>query len=186
MRCRRGASLAEFAILLPLLLLFVFGALEIGYLMWQVQQGGVAAKKAVRIATTRALIAPGAIPDCGPATPATAIAGTKCSTIADYSLWATCRGDGTGSAACGPDIARVATEVRRFYPAVAQEDIVIEISGGGMGFVGLGRPVPVVTVRFENVQFEFITLGGLAGLANITMPSMSASAAAEDLQNGVG
>ena len=182
----RGASLPEFALILPILSLLLFSMLEMGYLMWQFQQGSIASKKAVRIAATRTLVTPGAIPDCGPATPSSAVAGTRCSDIPDFSLWATCRGDGSGDAACGPDVARVGTEVGRFYPAVQPEDIVIELSGGGLGFVGMGRPVPVVTVSFENVEFDFIVLGVLADILPIQMPSMSASAAAEDLQNGGG
>lgn len=185
LRDTRGASLPEFALILPVLSLLLFGMLEMGYLMWQFQQGSIASKKAVRIAATRSLLVPGSIGDCGPMTPSSAIAGTRCSTIPDYSIWATCRGDGTGDAACGPDVARVAAEVGRFYPAVSASDIVIELSGGGMGFVGMGRPVPIVTVRFENVDFDFIVLGGLANLIPVRMPSMSASAAAEDLRNGV-
>lgn len=182
----RGASLPEFALILPVVSLLFFGMLEMGYLMWQFQQGSIASKKAVRIAATRTLLVPGSIGDCGPSTPSSAVAGTRCSTIPDYSIWATCRGDGSGDAACGPDIARVGAEVGRFYPAVQPGDIVIELSGGGMGFVGMGRPVPVVTVRFENVQFDYIVLGALANLLPLQMPSMSASAAAEDLQNGGG
>ena len=184
LKSERGASLPEFALILPVLSLLLFGMLEMGYLMWQFQQGSIASKKAVRIAATRTLITPGSIADCGPATPASAVAGTRCADVPDYSIWATCRGDGTGDAACGPDVARVGAEVVRFYPAVAPADIVIELSGGGMGFVGMGRPVPVVTVRFENVDFDFIVLGGLANLLPVQMPSMSASAAAEDLRNG--
>lgn len=184
LRNRDGASLAEFALLLPVLLLFLFGTLETGYLMWQFQQGEIAAKRGVRIASTRALLMPGSIADCGPAQPGTAVAGTECATLNDYSVWATCRGDGSGGAACGADIPAVAAEIAAFYPLADPENIVIEFSGGGMGFVGLGHPVPLVTVRLENVNFDWIVVGALANLAAFDMPSMSASAAAEDLKNG--
>ncbi len=181
-----GAALSEFALILPALLLLIFGVLEIGYLSWQFQQGSIASKRAVRIAATRALIVPGSIADCGPSQPVTSVAGTRCSEIADYSLWATCNGDGTGDAACGADIPRIAQEVAGFYPAVEPEDIQIEISGAGLGFVGMGRPVPLITVRFVNVQYNFIALGALADLAGIQMPDMSASAPGEDLSDGPG
>lgn len=181
-----GAALSEFALILPALLLLIFGVLEIGYLAWQVQQGSVASKRAVRIAATRAIIVPGSIADCGPSQPVTAVAGTRCGDISDFSVWATCNGDGTGDAACGADIARIAQEVANFYPAVAPEDIQIEISGAGLGFVGMGRPVPLITVRFLNVQYDFIALGALADLAGIQMPDMSASAPGEDLSDGPG
>lgn len=182
----QGASLAEFALILPVLLILIFGILEIGYFAWQIQQGTIASKRAIRIAATRSLLVPGAIPDCGPSQPSAAVAGTRCSDIPDFSVWAVCNGDGTGGAACGPDIPRIAQEVASFYPAVDPENIRIEISGAGLGFVGMGRPVPLVTVQFLNVDYEFIALGGLADLAGIRMPSMSASAAAEDLSNGPG
>ncbi len=185
-RTRTGASLAEFALILPLLMLLTFGMLETGFLLWQIQQGEIAAKRAVRLASTRALLAPGAFGDCGPSTPTNAQAGQECALLVggDLSLWATCRGNGTGGAACGPDIAALVTEIGRFYPRAEPENIVIEFHGAGLGFQGLGHPVPLITVKFENVQYEWITLGALAGLTNITLPDMSASAAAEDLRNG--
>jgi hypothetical protein len=183
---RRGTALAEFALILPALLLLLFGVMEIGYLAWQFQQGAIASKRAVRIAATRALIVPGSIKDCGPTQPVTAVPGTRCSTIPDYSVWATCNGDGTGGAACGADIPRIAAEVADFYPAVEPENIQIIISGAGLGFVGMRRPVPLVTVRFVDVDYNFIALGGLADLTGLRMPDMSASATAEDLSNGPG
>jgi hypothetical protein len=181
-----GASLTQFALILPAFLILIFGAIEGGFLMWQFQQGEIASTRAVRLAATRTLLTPGSIPDCGPSTPSTTPAGTLCINIPDTSIWATCRGNGTGGGACGPDVARVAVEISRFYPAVKPEDIIIELSGGGMGFVGLGHPVPVVTVRFDKVDYEFIVLSALGGLAALAMPTMSASAPAEDMLNGPG
>lgn len=186
--CRKGASLAEFALMLPLMLLMTFGMLETGFFVWQVQQGEIAANRAVRLASTRTLLIPGSIADCGPGTPPNAIAGQECSHLAgnDLSEWAVCYGDGTGSPAgrCGPDVAALVTEIQRFYPRAEPENIVISFHGAGLGFQGLGHPVPIITVKFEGVQFRFMALAGLADLAPITLPDMSASAAAEDLRNG--
>lgn len=181
-----GSALAEFALILPILMLLIFSVLDIGYLAWQFQQGEIASKRAVRLAATRSLLVPGTIPDCGPSQPGTSVAGTHCADIPDYSVWATCHGDGSGDAACGTDVARVAQEIAGFYPAVSPDDIVIEFSGAGLGFVGMGHPVPLITVRFVNVEFQFVFLGGLADLAGIQMPEMSASAPGEDLINGPG
>lgn len=181
-----GTALAEFALILPILMLLIFSILDIGFLAWQFQQGEIASKRAVRLAATRSLLVPGAVPDCGPAQPGTSVAGTRCSDIADYSVWVTCMGDGSGDAACGPDVVRVAQEVANFYPAVNPENIVMEFSGAGLGFVGMGHPVPLITVRFVNVDYQFVMLGGLANLAGFEMPEMSASATGEDLTNGPG
>src|SRR5262245_43853576 len=105
---RTGAALAQFALVLPVFLLLIFGAIEGGMLMWQFQQGEIAAKRAVRIAVTRQLMATGSMGDCGPSVPATTPAGTLCAQVPDTSVWATCKGNGTGGSVCGPGVARVA------------------------------------------------------------------------------
>ena len=185
-RREEGASLAEFALITPILLLLTFGILDIGFLMWQFQQGTIASKRAVRIAATRELVTPGAFNDCGPSRAATAVAGTICSSLAfsGSGVWATCKGDGSGDAGCGADVTRVAQEVAKFYPRVTPADITITLSDGGLGFQGLGHPVPIVTVQFENVDYDYLFIGGLAQLTSFEMPSMTASAAAEDMRNG--
>lgn len=180
-RNKSGASLPEFALLFPLFSLLSFGILEVGYLMWQFQQGAIASKRAVRIAITRDLITPGSISDCGPNQPADLAAGTFCAAVPDFTVWLTC--DGVADpAACGPDVADVINEINNFYPR-SQGNVQIQLSGGALGFNGLGRPVPVVTVRFVGVQFEFIVLKGF-GFGPVNMPALSSSAPAEDLTSG--
>src|SRR5262249_30891239 len=102
----RGVAMVQFALVLPVMLLLIFGAIEGGMLMWQFQQGEIASKRAVRLASTRTLMTAGAIGDCGPSTPASTPAGTLCSQVPDTNVWATCKGDGSSGGMCGPDIAR--------------------------------------------------------------------------------
>jgi len=188
-RNESGATLAEFALVLPVFLLLIFGAIEGGMLMWQFQQGEIAAKRAVRIAVTRQLMTANAMGDCGPSTPTTTPAGTLCAQIPDTSVWATCKGNGSGGSVCGPGVARVALEISRFYPAVKPENINIQLSGGNLGFMGLGHPTPIVSVSFTSVNYQFAVIGafpGLNQLANFAMPKMTASAPAEDVWNGPG
>lgn len=183
LRDNRGASLAEFALLFPIFALLTFGVLEMGYLAWQLQQGALASKRAVRIAATRQVIAPGAIPDCGPGTGGAA-PGTLCADLTPSSnSWGSCTG--AGGSPCGADIATITQEITAFYPRATADKIRYEFSGGGLGFVGLGKPVPIVTVRFVGVQFDFIVLKGF-GIGPVNMPPLSASAPAEDLTNGPG
>lgn len=183
-RDKKGAALAEFALLFPVFSFLFFGALEVGFMMWQVQQGEIAVKRAVRVAATRAVL-DGTIGDCGPNN-ATAIPGTLCSTLAVQNNWGGCVIDdisspGTPASPCGTDVARVATEITNFYPKAAQGDVRFTFSGSGLGFEGLGKPVPIVTVQFENVPYQTIVLGVFG---NFTMAPQSASAPAEDLANG--
>ena len=181
---KRGAALAEFALLFPAFALLFFGALDVGFMMWQVQQGEIAVKRAVRVAATRAVL-DGSIDDCGPNN-ASAIPGTLCSDLAIQNDWGGClindiSSPGTPSAPCGTDVARVATEIMAFYPRAAQGDVRFTFSGSGLGFEGLGKPVPIVTVQFENIPFQTIMIGIFG---NFVMSPQSASAPAEDLTNG--
>lgn len=181
---KRGASLAEFALLFPAFAFLFFGALEVAFMMWQIQQGEIAVKRAVRIAATRAVM-DGSIDDCGPNN-SSAIPGTLCRDLPIQNNWGNClindiSNPGTPGSPCGADVARVATEIMRFYPKAAQGDVRFVFSGSGLGFEGLGKPVPIVTVQFENVPFSTIMLGVFG---DFNMATQSASAPAEDLTNG--
>ena len=176
---RAGAALAEFALLFPAFAFVFFGMLEVGYMMYQVQQGEIAAKRAVRIAITRNLL-DGTIADCGPGTGTTS-AGTLCSaTTPSSSNWGGCTGDAPSSP-CGPEVANVVQEIQAFYPRAGANNIQIQFSESGLGFAGLGRPVPIVTVNLTGIQYNPIMMGVFA---SFTMPTQSASAPAEDLTNG--
>ena len=178
---KRGASVAEFALILPILLGLTFGIIEVGILAWQLQLGSFASKKAVRIASTRSLVVPGSLPDCGVSANGFP-AGTVCSDIPGSSGWSvTC-----SASNCGPDFDRVVQEIVDIYPQAAPENIQIELQGAGLGFVGLGRPVPIITVSFVGLTYDFPVLSNVLGLGSVNLPVLSASAPAEDLTNGGG
>lgn len=182
-RNEEGASLVEFALIFPLFAILTLGLIDLGAVLWQFQQGTLAAQRGVRIAVTRDLLTAGAFPDCGPTT--TGPPGTLCSAIPDYNIWGSCDGTQADTAPCGADVADVVTAIQDFYPVAGDDDIVIEFSGGGLGFIGLGKPVPVVTVRLTGVQIDLPILGAF-GFGPVTMPDFAATAAAEDLTNGPG
>lgn len=180
-----GASLAEFALLLPVLLMLTFGMMELGYLGYQVQQGSFAAKRAVRVAATRELITPGSVADCGPVITAPT-AGTPCggtldtsnNRVSDTSVWVSCPEDDE----CGADIDRIVSEVASFYPRATSDHVEIELSGANLGFQGMGRPVPMVTVRFVAVPYNSIFFGN----TSFNLPDFASSMPAEDITNGPG
>ena len=57
--------------------------------------------------------------------------------------------------------------------------------GAGLGFVGRGAPVPMVTVRLTGMTYDFIAIDDLLGFGAITMPGFDATLVGEDL-NGAG
>lgn len=85
---------------------------------------------------------------------------------------------------------RIYKAMRRAYGDLKREDVVIEYRTSGLGFVG--RPgnsqstynlVPMVTVRIQNVSFDFFALGPMFGIGPITLPSASATLSGEDMDN---
>lgn len=52
----------------------------------------------------------------------------------------------------------------------------------GLGYAGRpGGPVPTITVSLRNMQYQFIFLNGLMGLAPLNMPSFATTVTGEDL-----
>ena len=77
--------------------------------------------------------------------------------------------------------AQPVTEMQRVFPRVQRENLIVEFSGSGLGFVGRGSPVPFVTVKLQNMTYSFVALDGLLGFGPLTMPPFTATAVAEDL-----
>ncbi|PWE18593.1 hypothetical protein DDZ18_03035 [Marinicauda salina] len=183
-RDRDGATLAEFAILLPVLALLTFAIIEFALVLWQHQQAQIAVSRALRLATTRALVDPADFTDCnGPnGSAATEQAGTSCSAVAGGGVWGpeTCTVSSPGY--CDPALlADMLAEVQALFPEAEASNMVVELEGAGLGFVGFGRPVPMVKVRLTGIDYQFIAIGGLAGLGDLTLPDFEATAPAEDL-----
>jgi hypothetical protein len=80
--------------------------------------------------------------------------------------------------------------MRTLYPQLSSENVQVEYRPSIAGFAG--RPangsgaynlVPQVTVRIVNLQYNYIALGSLIGLAPFTLPVISASMSGEDLDH---
>ncbi len=177
-----GATLAEFTILLPVLLLIVFAVVELSSVMWQRQVAEFATSRALRIATTRALIPTGALPDCGVATAAQV--GTLCSQVSGAEDWVLTCTPSSPNICDQQVLMRMLTEIRSIAPQVEATNLEVQVEGSGLGFVGRGHPVPLVTVRVTRLGYQFMALGPLLGLGDLVMRDISASAPAEDMRGG--
>lgn len=177
-----AATLVETTLIFPLVLILTFGLLEFGHAMWQWNAAEKATVVAARYIATRGPLLSG-VPDCFVET--TATAGTSCSEVAGAETWtASC---GAGGAACDAAVVEAAlAEARAFAPFIGDDNFRIDLRGTGMGFVGRGAPVPLVTVRLQGMTFDFITLDGLLGFGPITMPGFDATIVGEDQDEGEG
>jgi len=191
-----GATMVEFAIVLPILLLLFFGLIDFGRLAFHI----VASERAMSVAARVAAVRPPAcdgLPEThqrDPDAEALPEFGTNCNAGGKI-----CRDIGTISCT-GRATNATATEIWALVRGTLPNDATISqmrfsyAYDADLGFLG-GPYVPVVTVELENVGFEFVSpLTALAELAgatlagnldnDITLPRASVSLPGEDLAMG--
>jgi len=175
----RGATLVEFTLIAPLLFILTFGIAEFGFILFQYQSLDAAASIAARMAATRGPVITG-IADCGVGV--TGPAGAYCSQLAGSKTWTpvTCAGSAPGGNCNAALMNRIVTEMQRVYPQMTLSNLNITYGPSGLGFMGLGKPVPTVTVTISGVTANFIALGAF-GFSNIVLPPFTTTLTGEDL-----
>lgn len=197
-RDSRAASAAEFALVLPLLLIFLLGILDVGRLMWTWNEAEKATQVGVRYAVVTDM-ASGQLfgfkftvdagVGQGNAVPSSVFDYLVCTEDNDCS---DCSGSACGDIEPALDtdafdglIARMQT----MFPAIGSENVEVEYRNVGLGFAGdpNGSDVsPLVTVRLREdkpVPFAPITL--VLFDKAIDLPSFSAALTMEDGQGSV-
>lgn len=182
-RNQSGATLVEHTLVFLLLMLLTFGLIEFGVVLYQYNAAETATSAGARFVATRGPIVAG-VSDCGVSTSATA--GTPCSSVSGSAGWTiTCNAGAPASPCQGAALTALVTEMRRFAPNVQAQNVQVVLRGAGLGFVGRGSPVPMVTVRLTGMQYDFVVLDDLMGFGALIMPGFDATLVGEDL-NGAG
>jgi len=177
---RRGAVSAEFAIVLPLLLLFIFGIIDAGRLMWDFNRAEKATQVGARIASVTNILAPdlatqeyvgvGGLSQ-GDNIPASLFATVTCTSTG-------CDGGHTlDSTTFGIILARM----QKIDKRIAATDVTVIYRGSGLGYAGDPNGIqtqPIVTVEVSGLTFKPITL---LSAATYTMPDFRTSLTGEDL-----
>ena len=185
LRNQSGATAAEFALVLPLLLLLIFGVIDGARFIWEYNRAEKATQIGVRVATVIDAL-PSGLVDAeyvgvggltqGDAIPASALGSMVCSRTA-CTCAGTCPPTGTiNTAAFDTIVGRMNT----MRPDIAVDNVRVEYRGSGLGFAGdpNGMEVsPLVTVRLTGLTFKPITS---LLLANMTIPDLSSTLTAED------
>jgi Flp pilus assembly protein TadG len=199
LRDGRASSAAEFALVLPLLLIFLLGIIDVGRLMWTWNQAEKATQMGVRYAIVTNpvwagmknfdFVATGNIVP-GETVPNTLFGKVTCS-------WSnscdTCVGSFC-SAAKAKDydsaaFSSLVSYMKKFYPGMVDSadptgrtKVLVTFSNSGLGYAGdpTGAAVaPLVTVSLQNVSFKpFFLLSQQA----ITLPPFQSSLTFEDGQ----
>ena len=186
-RDQGGASAAEFAIILLLLMILTFGVMDMGYALWQWNNAEKAGQFGARLAAISTPLAPGlATYECGTAA---TTAGQPCSQGGNNFGIVTCTGTVTGTDCTGSygvsqaEAARLLARMQTIFPRIQAENLIVEYQDLQLAFDGRGSPVASVTVRIVNVNFEFLILNALLGFNPIAMPEFRTTLTTEDLRS---
>lgn len=191
---RHGATAAEFALILPIALLFLLGLIDVGRYGWAYNQAEKATQIGARWAAATDLIPSGlvsysyavssGIPQ-GTVVPKSAFPGIQC-TSSGGTVSCTCKTGGTCPAAI-PGTAdqaafdRLANRMFQIWGGVGKDNIRIDYDWSGLGYSGdpTGPDVaPLITVSIQNKQFPlWFMLGN-----TVPLPTARYTITAEDGQ----
>ena len=176
---------------LPLLILFLFGIIDVGRYMWTLNQVEKATQMGARMAVVTAMVPSdlgnknfGSILGQGAVIPTSQFGEMQCTsngTIASCTCVSNCSGIGTTADTAAFNL--VATRMNQIAGAVAPTNVQIDYTNSGLGYAGdpTGPDVaPIVTVSAVGVGFQSL-IGQFFGI-NLTLPTVSASLTLEDGQ----
>ena len=193
LRDTSGASAAEFALILPLLLMLLFGIIDGGRWLWTYNEALKSTQAGARVAAVTKIIPTGLVTSYvgttvngvtltqGDIIPAAALGVVTC-TKPSGTLGCTCVSsvvacpgaiDSTGWNA-------IIARMKGLYPEITDPNVVVEYSGSGLGYAGDpdGQDIsPLITVRLQGIPFKLITL---LMLKSIPGPTPATSYTAED------
>jgi len=186
-RATRGATAVEFAMVLPLLLLLIFGIIDAGRYMWALNRAEKATQAGVRFAAVTNMV-PSSLAayrfttgtEVGSVSPGVPVPTSSFDSV-------TCIDTGCTNSGAGPTPGFNATafnaigdRMRLLDPAIANGNFSITYRNVGLGYAGdpYGPDVaPDITIALVNMQFVPITS---LLFATIGMPATSSSIPMED------
>lgn len=191
-RNRAGTTAAEFAMVLPVALLLLFGVIDVGIYAWTLNEYEKATQMGTRYAVVTNVISPGLVAEtytgktCNGAAllPGERICAEALGTIVcdgDGCTCATTPCPGALSPGDSSDYDALVARMREFQPRIPDNAVSVEYSGSGLGYAGdPSKPeiAPLVTVRVRDVAYASIVLSPL-GLT-VPLPDFSYSLTLED------
>jgi Flp pilus assembly protein TadG len=184
---RTGAGAAEFALVLPLLLLLLFGMIDTGRYMWEFNRAEKATQMGARFAVVTNPVASDLVTTNyvgsngltqGDLIPASALGVMTCTSVGCTYTGGT--GPSVGTTRDATAFTNIVNRMKLMYPPILPANVLVSYSGSGLGYAGdpNGMEVaPLVTVKLTGVKFKALTS---LMLANINMPDFATTLTAED------
>lgn len=202
---RTATSAAEFAMVLPIALLLLFGIIDVGNYAWELNKYEKATQMGTRFAVVTEAVTSGlaststysyvGVSACDngsggttACTPGDRILASALGTITCTSSTCTCTGTcPTGSTTrVAARFDALLAHMRRFQPTIAANELQVEYRGSGIGYAGDPRKpeiAPVVTVRVNNASYASIVLTPFNG--TVPLPDFSYSLTLEDAEGTI-
>ncbi|MCL6698911.1 pilus assembly protein [Sphingomonas sp. NSE70-1] len=183
---RTASSAAEFALVLPLLILFLLGIIDGGRYLWEVNKAEKATQAGARVAIvtdvistglgTQGYVGVGGLTQ-GDLIPASALSDLVCTRTA-----CTCTGNCPTNFATTDSASfdRIVARMQLMMPNMSANNVTITYRGSGLGFAGdpNGMEIaPLVTVQLSNIRFKPLVL---FNFATITLPPFRTTLTSED------
>lgn len=188
-RDERGLA-AEFVLVIPILLLFILGTIDIGIYAWRINQAEKATQTGARWAAVTDPIAQeiatasfvnvdvgGTLVEQGDRIPVGALGQVTCTSTGCTCTTAPCPGTTHDANA----FARLSTRMRQIAPQIEDTNIAVEYSGSGLGFAGDPNGpdlAPLITVRLTNMDYTPVVFSPFK--ATIGLPDFAYSLTSED------
>jgi len=190
----RGLA-AEFALVVPLLLLFVLGTIDVGLYAYRINQAEKATQIGARWATVTDPLAEEILTTTytnvtvdgvqiiqGERIPAGALGLLTCTNTSCTCTTAPCPGTTFDSGA----FKLLSDRMKRILPAIKDDNIVVEYRGSGLGFAGnpTGADIsPLITVRLQDMAHQSVVLSPLG--VSTDLPDFAYSLTAEDSSGSI-
>jgi len=188
----RAASAAEFAMVLPLLILLLFGIIDVGRFFYELNENEKATQMGARLAVVTDPVSTGLVQasfiagtvKSGDLIPAASL-GTVTCTSTSCACTGTCPG-GFSTARNAAAFTNIVTRMQRMNPLIQPANVEVLYTGSGFGYAGPADTdmdiEPQVTVRLKDMRFSPIALLNFAGW---NLPAASATLTAEDSSGSV-
>ncbi len=195
---RSGAGAAEFALVLPLLVVFLLGTVDVARFLWECNRAEKATQMGVRFAVVTDIVPGGlatysfAVSDgllqgspvpqanfAGASCVSTAVSGNNATAVSCSCISGSCPWLGTANLAA---FNRVVARMRLIFPRLTAANVEIRYEYSGLGYAGdpNGADVaPLVVVRLRNVSFRPMLMSFFQ-TNSIGLPPFSASLTLED------
>lgn len=189
---------AEFALVVPLLLVFVLGTIDIGLYAFRINQAEKATQMGARWAAVTSPLATGlegqSLVNYNTGT-GTVQQGDRVPLL-DFKIictgtttTCTCSGSNCLSGSYTRDAGaygNLRDRMQRILPAIRDANMQVEYSGSGLGFAGDPNGpdlAPLITVRLVNMQYPSVVLSPLG--VTTDLPDFAYSLTAEDLSGSI-